>query len=372
MIDRADVVRSTHSGVALLGDLTWPDETPPELLDTDVAFRDVSIVPNLEGPILTERGERHRRGATCGLWNGRGVLEWLAGEAVELVGAANNHITDFPLGARRTLERLGPLGVHVGGAGRTSRDAARPARMILSDGAGVTTLFIGDWRVGCVRPRRGRVGANTPSEEWTCACIRQLRSDYQRDTIVASVHGGEELQAMPSPYIRSWLRALAEAGANVVVAHHPHLSHGVERVGASWVFYSLGNMLMGAREYDGVRVAYPAVANQGIGVIIRGAGVSVVRLEADPDGGKVRVHGPHPPEEEPTPGFLDLDDASYAAAYRRARRVAWWYPMWTGSEAAGTKLAKATWLRSVQTARGAALGGRRAQSRVVGGGPIGQ
>jgi poly-gamma-glutamate synthesis protein (capsule biosynthesis protein) len=61
--------------------------------------------------------------------------------------------------------------------------------------------------------------------------------------VIASIHTGIELCGLPEPYFRVLARRLIDAGAALVVGHHPHVPQGVERYGRGLIAYSLGNFL---------------------------------------------------------------------------------------------------------------------------------
>jgi hypothetical protein len=358
MRPEVNVIYSKYPSVLFAGDFTWPESRPPVVRLGPKLLESVTLVPNLEGPLLTEREgheERLRPGATCGLWNGAGMRDFLLASHVELVGGANNHLTDFEGGAQETVDELGRNAIEIGGVGSSNEEARRAVLMSLSDGTRVLVLFLGDRRVGCIPPQRRGIGVNVMSERASRVLIASLRVAFPDVVIVASVHAGEELQIHPTPYVRRWFRELAMAGADVIVGHHPHLQQGSEKVGESWIFYSLGNFLMGARSYVGIDLRYPPAANSSLGVIVGSEGLRVVRLVANPDAGAVAQDGQaFAPELLVRPEFATLmarDDQDYTALYREARTVSWWYPLWTGRESTIAGFAKASWLRAVLLAR---------------------
>jgi hypothetical protein len=360
-----DVISSKYPSVLFVGDFTWPGSRPPAVLLEPELLEAVTLVPNLEGPLLMDGHEKRLRpGATCGLWNGEGIRDFLVASHVELVGGANNHLTDFEGGAQETIDELGRNGIEIGGVGSSNEEARRAAVMSLYDGTRVLVLFLGDWRVGCIPPQRRATGVNVMSERASRVLIESLRAEFPDVIIVASVHAGEELQLHPTPYVRRWFRELAMAGADIVVGHHPHLQQGSEKVGESWIFYSLGNFLMGARSYVGIDLRYPPAANSSLGVIVGAEGVRVARFVAYPDVGAVAQEGDaFAPELLVRSEFATLmarDDEDYTARYREARTVSWWYPLWTGRESGIADLTKASWLRAVLLARRLVM---RARSR---------
>jgi len=57
-------------------------------------------------------------------------------------------------------------------------------------------------------------------------------------------HGfAAQFQDLLATYQRPLAKALIDAGADVIVGHHPHMLHGIEVIDGRPVFYSLGNFL---------------------------------------------------------------------------------------------------------------------------------
>jgi poly-gamma-glutamate synthesis protein (capsule biosynthesis protein) len=66
----------------------------------------------------------------------------------------------------------------------------------------------------------------------------------QVDVIVAVLHAGREFVPAPPPYVQRTYRALVNAGADLVVGHHPHVPQGVEVYQGRPIAYSLGNFAL--------------------------------------------------------------------------------------------------------------------------------
>lgn len=64
-------------------------------------------------------------------------------------------------------------------------------------------------------------------------------SDFQ----IAFVHWGTEYSLNQSQSQREFAKELVEAGADLVIGHHPHVVQGIEEIENSLVFYSLGNFI---------------------------------------------------------------------------------------------------------------------------------
>ena len=100
----------------------------------------------------------------------------------------------------------------------------------------------------------GRVGPyivrwkSEPAMSGLLEKIRAMRATS--DLVVVSVHWGLEYRIMPSPRYRIWAQQMADAGADVIVGHHPHVVGPVEWLdraegGRTLVAYSLGNFSSG-------------------------------------------------------------------------------------------------------------------------------
>ena len=66
-----------------------------------------------------------------------------------------------------------------------------------------------------------------------------LASDAQRKVVM--LHWGYEHTDVPAPFQRKLAHRLVDAGASIVVGHHPHVAQGWETYRGVPIFYSLGN-----------------------------------------------------------------------------------------------------------------------------------
>lgn len=63
------------------------------------------------------------------------------------------------------------------------------------------------------------------------------------DLVCVSIHWGEEFLLIPHPDERTIAHAMIDAGAGVVVGHHPHVLREVESYNNGVIAYSLGNFI---------------------------------------------------------------------------------------------------------------------------------
>lgn len=63
------------------------------------------------------------------------------------------------------------------------------------------------------------------------------------DIVVVSMHWGEEYQSEPDSSTVILAREMIDAGADIILGHHPHVLQPVERYKNGLIFYSLGNFI---------------------------------------------------------------------------------------------------------------------------------
>jgi poly-gamma-glutamate capsule biosynthesis protein CapA/YwtB (metallophosphatase superfamily) len=93
-----------------------------------------------------------------------------------------------------------------------------------------------DWVAG-----RGHGGAAAWQTQKAQQAIAALATDV--DVVVVQIHGGFDFQTAPSAFVRTAARAAVDAGADLVLAHHPHVLQGAEWYRGKLIAYSLGNFL---------------------------------------------------------------------------------------------------------------------------------
>lgn len=219
-------------------------------------------VANLESP-LTAQGTRHPTKPIVFRGRPRNVAG-LAYAGIDVVSLANNHIIDYGLpGMRETQESLAANGICYSGAGANSYEAYLPVFALKS---GVNIAFL----ASCNRTGQYdnyqpylNAGFNKPGfAELDSFHLQQQTSAVESlaDIIVVTMHSGNEYSPVPpslepdaddefysprafTPDLRDIaLRHQAiDAGADLVVNHHPHILQGFEVYNHKLIAHSLGN-----------------------------------------------------------------------------------------------------------------------------------
>lgn len=81
------------------------------------------------------------------------------------------------------------------------------------------------------------LGPKSPSIEEVIS-LNKLYPDYK---IIVSMHWGDEDITQPSSIVVELAHKLIDAGADMIVGHHPHIIQPIERYHGKYIFYSLGN-----------------------------------------------------------------------------------------------------------------------------------
>jgi poly-gamma-glutamate synthesis protein (capsule biosynthesis protein) len=191
---------------------------------------------------------------------------------IKIVSFANNHAMDQGwAGFAETREHLKELGLLFAG---TSDTAATSFQPVITEAHGIKVGWLGmtRWLNGGRNPDKpelphvnffpyaGEPGADSgATEEQVLAAVKSARA--QCDLLVVSIHWGVEYATAPRAEDVELAHKIMEAGASVIVGHHPHVLQAVETyrthdVPASpdgskpaepgrdtVIFYSLGNFL---------------------------------------------------------------------------------------------------------------------------------
>jgi poly-gamma-glutamate synthesis protein (capsule biosynthesis protein) len=152
---------------------------------------------------------------------------------------ANNHVLDYGVpGLRETLRLLERAGIATVGAGLTDEQAHAPLTTSVN---GVRVHVINFSEGEDLTASRGGPGVFG----WDLDRVRRLVRDCTRKggVVIAVGHCGLEYVPFPPPYVVEAFRGVADAGADVVIGHHPHVPQGMEVWNGRPILYSLGNFV---------------------------------------------------------------------------------------------------------------------------------
>ena len=164
---------------------------------------------------------------------------------------ANNHAMDYGVEAlRRTLQVSADCGLQHVGAGVDSKHAMQPLKVCLPGNARLQILSLCEREFGVSTGHAaGTAWLTSPGAELAVG-----RAKQESDIVIVCAHGGNELMPLPSAQRRQRLQSLIDAGADLVIGHHPHVPQGWEQYAGRYIFYSLGDFYFDST--DGKRYAY--------------------------------------------------------------------------------------------------------------------
>ena len=172
-------------------------------------------------------------------------LGWYLDAGFNLFSLANNHSADAGQeGIDDTIAHLDRLSAERGrtiwyaGAG-VDPEQAQAVRWVRPPDKDLTIAFLAT----------GISRHENVSRWWVAdlpARIQKARDDGA-DLVVVSVHAGKEYQHVPHPKIRELYQGWIDAGADLVIGHHPHVIRPVEAYRKGLIIHSLGNYVFMSR-----------------------------------------------------------------------------------------------------------------------------
>lgn len=206
-----------------------PEEIVDILKSHDMAMANIECVLSDSGRKEYSLRRLHMRGRAQ---TAKLIADW----GLTVANVANNHILEQGCDAALdTVENLQRAGLQVVGAGAMNAmgPGQKPLRLRIK-GQRISLLGI------CLRKEKyaydGGIGVSEALEQ-----VRQCRQES--DVVIVSVHWGDELIGFPNLQQRELARQFEQAGADVIMGHHPHVFQGLDQIDSMLVAYSLGNFI---------------------------------------------------------------------------------------------------------------------------------
>ncbi|MFP4364025.1 MAG: CapA family protein [Spirochaetia bacterium] len=219
----------------------------PELLDADISFC------NLESPVAFQGVQGREKPEYITMRAAPGTLLALVESGFDVVSLANNHMTDYgPAALLETRENLDVLGITHTGAGSSLETACAPALLTRENISFAFLAFAEE--IWAVRAADTDTPGIAPyNAELIENQIRSVITEYNPDYLFVSLHWGYEFDYFPAEYQMRDARQFIDAGADVIIGHHPHVLQGIELYNNGIIFYSLGNFLFDMDDWPQTR-----------------------------------------------------------------------------------------------------------------------
>ncbi len=200
------------------GSITYPFDLTKNVFGAD----DITMI-NFEGTLTqhTEHKDKqfYFRGEPA-------YVDILTNSSVEAVSVENNHSFDyFNKGFNETLKHLKNAGIRYTCLTSPSVIKCGNYRVAMLSVALVSTTYKPEFKT----------------------MIEGYISQYRRDdtVIVVNLHWGNEGANTPDPWQIEAAHSMIDAGADLIVGHHPHCLQGIEKYKGKYIVYSLGNFSFG-------------------------------------------------------------------------------------------------------------------------------
>lgn len=194
---------------------------------------------NLEGPI-SDKGRN-----VGGIYSFR--VDPLAINGLKYVGfdilsLANNHIGDWGREAMEdTFKILEDSDINYIGGGYNKEEANSSIIKELGDGTKIAFLAYTNLGSRYWQAKKNQSGIAWLEEGQMESDIKKVKQ--KTDMVIVSMHFGEEYLTYSNTSQQFFARAAIDAGADLVVGHHPHVVQEIEKYKNGYIAYSLGNFV---------------------------------------------------------------------------------------------------------------------------------
>lgn len=169
------------------------------------------------------------------------AVSGLLAAGFDVLTLSNNHIMNYGReGLVSTLNYLNEAQIAHTGAGISESEIAAP---VVREVKGVKFGFLSYSYANekGQNPDGGIYGTNFMDTERMKREVAELRE--RADVVVVSMHAGVEYKTKSMTAQQAFARAAIDAGAKVVLGHHPHVVQETENYNGGKIIYSLGNFV---------------------------------------------------------------------------------------------------------------------------------
>jgi len=188
------------------------------------------VVANLEGPI-SEKGVKI--GSIYSFKMNPKVAEALRQVNINIVNLANNHIFDYgKIAFENTLKNLDENYIRYFG------NSYEPL-IIKKEGIKIGFLGFSDFLKN-FEVKEDKLGIAIINDNLS-EIIKKAKEKV--DILIVSFHWGDEYKKIANSRQKKIARTAIDAGADLIMGHHPHVIQNIEKYKGKFIFYSLGNFI---------------------------------------------------------------------------------------------------------------------------------
>jgi len=179
------------------------------------------------------------------------AAEGLKFAGFNILSLANNHIMNFgKAGLESSIKILDENNILHIGAGLNNEDIYQPGTKNIK---GTKFAFFAFTYNFDQRKSFGEVygAANMEIEK-----MKEIigKAKLENDIVIVSMHAGTEYAISPNKQQKEFAESAIDAGADLVIGHHPHIVQTVEKYKDKYIIYSLGNFVFDQMWSDETRL----------------------------------------------------------------------------------------------------------------------
>ncbi|USK73872.1 CapA family protein [Peribacillus frigoritolerans] len=185
-----------------------------------------------------------------------------------VVSLANNHMMDYEeQGLLDTIDEFKSADMHYVGVGSNTAEAKNSIDYADVNGVRVATLGFTDVYGKDAVSKNDKAGLLNSNPDLLFEMIGKARDAKQgnADLVVVNMHWGQEYSTSTTDRQKDLAKAIIDAGADIIIGHHPHVLQSFDVYKDGIIFYSLGNFIFDqgwTRTKDSAMVQYH-LANDG-------------------------------------------------------------------------------------------------------------
>jgi poly-gamma-glutamate synthesis protein (capsule biosynthesis protein) len=211
------------------------------LKEADIVFG------NLEG-VISDKGIK--AGSIYSFRVDPKVIEGLSFASFNVLSLANNHALDYTRAALEDcLVKLSNAEIDYVGAGFNEKEAYSPLIKEVNGSTGFSAVKVAFLAYTNLGPETWKAAGENSGIAWISENnFETIKEDVKlakekADILIVSLHAGEEYQKKPTQFQIEFSKMAIEAGADLIVGHHPHIIQKNEKYKNGYIFYSLGNFI---------------------------------------------------------------------------------------------------------------------------------
>lgn len=218
---------------------------------------------NFEHPILKDDVNKYEKAEkSIHLRTDMDAIHAVKNAGFTVMNLANNHLMDYgEEGLRDTLDVFDRYNMEYVGGGENRKEAKEHINYQDVNGVRVATLGFTDAFVEGTIATKDRNGLLSANPDVLFDMIEKAKNEDHgnADLVVVNVHWGQEYDTEATPRQKALAKAMVDAGADIIIGHHPHVLQSFDVYKDGIIFYSLGNFVFDqgwTRTKDSAMVQY--------------------------------------------------------------------------------------------------------------------